>query len=104
MCLHVLTRFPKARGQRTAREKTNLASKSVARPPKKGFHSFCNSKIEMKSQRATANAAERQRSRSEADTRRRTGASFGLCLFFGRESRPRFSRRVGLSMGLWIGR
>ena len=67
----------------------NGARTSVARPPKKGFHSFCVSKIEMKSQRA-ANAAERQRSRSEADT----GRSFELVLATlkgraGRSLRPR---------------
>ncbi len=45
---------------------------------KRDFTRFAVSKIEMKSQRATANAAERQRSRSEADTGRRIGASFGL--------------------------
>ncbi|WP_304709299.1 hypothetical protein, partial [uncultured Rikenella sp.] len=38
------------------------------------FTRFAVSKIEMKSQRATANAAERKRSRSEADTGRRIGA------------------------------
>ncbi len=51
----------------------------------------------MKSQRATVNAAERKRSRSEANTGRRAGASFGLQLFFGRENRLRFSRRAGPS-------
>ena len=49
---------------------------------KEGFHSFCESKIEMKSQRATINAAERKRSRSEADTGRRIGANLGTCLFW----------------------
>ena len=54
---------------------------------------------------ARENAAERKRSRSEADTGRRTEASCGLCscLFFGRENRFRFSRRAGPSRGLWIG-
>ncbi len=74
---------------------------------KRDFARFAVSKIEMKSQRATANAAERKRSRSEADTGRRIGASFGQRLFFGCENRKRFSRRAGPSMGmrfgLWIG-
>ncbi|WP_297624401.1 hypothetical protein, partial [uncultured Rikenella sp.] len=34
MCWHVLTRFPQAREK-------NSTKKSVARPPKRGFHSFC---------------------------------------------------------------
>ncbi len=38
---------------RKAREKFNLAPKTVARPRKREFRSFCDSKIEMKSQRAT---------------------------------------------------
>ncbi len=58
----------------------------------------------MKSQQATANAAERQRSRSEVDTGRRTGLCFGLCSFFGRENRNRFSRRAGPSIRLGFGR
>ena len=78
-------------------ENSILCENSVARPPKEGFHSFYDSKIEMKSQRATVNAAERKRSRSEANTGRRAGASFGLQLFFGRENRLRFSRRAGPS-------
>ncbi len=53
--------------------------------------------------RATANAAERKRSRSEADTGRKIGLGFGLCLFFGRENRSRFSLRAGPSMGLGFG-
>ncbi len=52
---------------------------------------------------AERHVAERQRSRSEADTGRRTGLCFGLRLFFGRENRLRFSRRAGLRMGLWCG-
>ena len=56
----------------------------------------------MKSQRATATTG-RKRSRSEADTGRRIGASFGRCLFFRRENRFRFSRRAGPSLGRWIG-
>ena len=50
-----------------------VRKKSVARPRKWGFYSFCDSKIEMKSQRATENAAERKRSRNEAGT----GQCFG---------------------------
>ncbi len=46
---------------------------------------------------ARENAAERKRSRSEADTGRRTGLCLGLCLFFRRENRLRFSRRAGPS-------
>ena len=38
------------------------------------------------SRKARENAAERKRSRSEADTGRRTGANFGLC-FCGSQSR-----------------
>ena len=58
---------------------------------KRDFTRFAVSKIEMKSQRATA-AAERKRSRSEADTGRRTGASFGLCScwYLGGERVARF--------------
>ncbi|WP_300725784.1 hypothetical protein, partial [uncultured Rikenella sp.] len=44
---------------------------------KRDFAHFAVSKIEMKSQRATEKVVERERSRSEADTGRRTGASFG---------------------------
>ncbi|WP_298081161.1 hypothetical protein, partial [uncultured Rikenella sp.] len=44
-----------------------------------GFHSFCDSKIEMKSQRATVNAAERKQSRSEVDTGQCFGPWVGLC-------------------------
>ena len=59
------------------------------------------------SRKARENAAERKRSRSEEDTGRKTGPSFGLCLFFGRENRSRFSRRAGPSMrcgfGRWLG-
>ncbi len=53
--------------------------------------------------RRAENAAERKRSRSEANTGRRTGLCFGLRLFFGRENRLRFSRRAGPSMGLGWG-
>ena len=53
--------------------------------------------------KARERAAERKRSRSEADTGRRTGLGFGLCLFFGRENRLRFSLRAGPRMGLWVG-
>ncbi|WP_304709364.1 hypothetical protein, partial [uncultured Rikenella sp.] len=45
--LRVLTRFPQAR-EKIARKN------SVARSLKEGFRSFCVSKNEMKSQRATA--------------------------------------------------
>ncbi len=50
--------------------------------------------------KAREKAAERKRSRSEADTGRRTGASFGPCLFFGWENRLRFSHRAGPSCWL----
>ena len=43
--------------------------------------------------RATASVAERKRSRSEADTGRRTGASFGLCLFGARKPATVFAPR-----------
>ncbi len=47
--------------------------------------------------------AERQRSRSEADTGRRIGLGFGLRLFFGHENRERFSCCAGPSMGTSFG-
>ena len=62
-----------------ARKKNNAKTPSPARL-KRGFTRFAVSKIEMKSQRATANAAERQRSRSEADTGRRVGLNFWAVL------------------------
>ena len=62
---------------RARRAKKEQCANTVARPPKEGFRSFCDSKIEMKSQRATE-VAERKRSRSEVDTGRRIGASFEL--------------------------
>ena len=80
---------------RRADEELHAKTPSPARV-KRDFARFAMSKIEMKSQRATANAAERKRSRSEADTGRRIGLCFGLCLFFGREKRSRFSRRAEL--------
>ena len=46
---------------------------------KRDFARFAVSKIEMKSQRATANAAERKQSRSEADTGQCFGPWVGLC-------------------------
>ncbi|WP_297829353.1 hypothetical protein [uncultured Rikenella sp.] len=70
--LRVLTRFPKAREQRTARKK------SVARPLKEGFRSFCDSKIEMKSQRATG----MWRSGSGAAVRPTRGGKLGRALVF----------------------
>ncbi len=84
-----------------ARKKNNAKNPSPARLTRDFAH-FAVSKIEMKSQRATA-PAERKRSRSEAHTGRRTGASFGLCLFLGRENRLRFSCRAGPSFGLEFG-
>ena len=50
--------------------------------------------------KARERAAERKRSRSDADTGRKTGLGFGLCLFFRRENRLRFSRRAGPSCWL----
>ncbi len=52
---------------------TNFAQTSVARPRKEGFHSFCESKIEMKSQRAT----ETRRSDSGAAVRPTRGGELG---------------------------
>ncbi len=62
-----------------------MRKKSVARPPKEGFHSFCNSKIEMKSQRATfrsrhahhSSAERHRRSDSGAAVRRTRGGELG---------------------------
>ncbi len=101
MRLRVLTRFPQAREQSSP-----YAQKSVARPLKWHILPVGTWPIRQELPRATA-VAERKRSRSEADTGRRTGASCGLCLFFGLENRLRFSSRAGPSMGLrfgqWIG-
>ena len=47
---------------------------------KERFNYFGGEPKENESRKARGNAAERQRSRSEADTGRRTGASFGLNL------------------------
>ncbi len=96
--LRVLTRFPKAREQRTARKK------SVARPLKGHILPVGTRPIRQELPRATASVAERKRSRSEVDTGRRIGSSLGLCLFFGCENRLRFSHRAGPSMGLGFGR
>ena len=70
--LRVLTRFPKAREQRTARKK------SVAHPLKEGFHSFCG---EQNRDEIPAGDGKMRQSESGAAVRlirgRRTGASFG---------------------------
>ena len=76
-------------------ENSILCENSVARPPKEGFRSFCDSKIEMKSQRATVNAAERKRGRSEADTGPSLGLSF--CGSLSRAVRRHPTRRTALT-------
>ncbi len=110
---------PKENESRKAREQIDSAENSVARPPKRAYSAGLalgqSGRIAAgdvweqtrPSFGCRAAPAERQRSRSEANTGRRTGASFGLQLFFGCENRLRFSRRAGPSMGLrfgqWIG-
>ncbi len=98
MHLCVLTRFPQAREKICPLTKTP----SPARV-NKGFHSFCGEQNRDEIPAGDGNAAEHKRSRSEVNTGRRIGSSFGLCLFFRRENRIRFSRRAGPSRGLWVG-
>ncbi len=62
------------------------------------FTRFAVSKIEMKSPRATA-VAERQRSRSEADTGRRTGLCFGPCCSSGSKTATGFRTAPGRAVG-----
>ena len=85
----------------------DFAQEFVARPLKRAYSAGWHLANPARIAAGDGKAAERKRSRSEADTGQRTGASFGLCSFFGRENRLRFSRRAGLSMGtsfgLWVG-
>ncbi len=98
-----------------AREKMTLHEKFVARPPKEGFRSFCDSKIEMKSQRATfrsrpahLSGAERHRwSASGAAVRRTRGSVLGRgldCAFATRRvARAEASRSGGPQLTLqWV--
>ena len=98
---------PRARGACPARGQSPPVAKDARRRLKTRFNYFGGEPNIDESRKARENAAERKRSRSEADTGRRIGLCFGLCLFFGREKRSRFSRcagsSLGLRFGLWVG-
>ncbi len=84
----------------------DFAQEFVARPPEKGFHSFCGSKIEMKSQRATFRSRYVQLSGAERHRRSDSGAAVRLtrggklgCVWFGRENRHGFPAALGRAVG-----
>ena len=78
MCWHVLTRFPQAREQRIGVEAGIKTPCGRARPRKEGFRSFCDSKIEMKSQRATFRSRYAYLSSAERHRRSDSGAAVRL--------------------------
>ncbi len=81
--------------------KNRLRQKVVARPPKEGFRSFCGEQNRDEIPAGDGNAAERKRSRSEADTGRRIGASLGSssCGSLSRAVRRHPTRRTATRRG-----
>ena len=71
------------RGARAAR--AQYPQTKPRAPPKGAIQLFRLTAEIVESRKARERVAERKRSRSEANTGRRIGSSFGLCLFFGRE-------------------
>ena len=77
---------------------------TVARPLKKAYSAGWHLANLGRIAAGDGKAAERQRSRSEADTGQRTGACFGLCCFSGAKTAVGFRAALGRALGWNLGR